>query len=38
MADLLRVHRLCLVKARAAGLDPDQPRNLARSIILTPEA
>ena len=34
MADLLRVHRLCLVKARAAGLDPDHPRNLTRSIIL----
>jgi len=36
MADLLRVHRLCLVKARAAGLDPDRPRNLTRSIILEP--
>jgi fructoselysine-6-P-deglycase FrlB-like protein len=35
MADLVRVQRLCLVKARAAGLDPDQPRNLTRSIILT---
>jgi fructoselysine-6-P-deglycase FrlB-like protein len=35
MADLLRVQRLCLVKARAAGLDPDRPRNLARSIILS---
>jgi fructoselysine-6-P-deglycase FrlB-like protein len=34
MADLLRVHRLCSVRARAAGLDPDQPRNLTRSIIL----
>jgi len=34
MADLVRVHRLCLVKARAAGLDPDRPRNLTRSIIL----
>ncbi len=34
MADLLRVHRLCAVRARAAGLDPDQPRNLTRSIIL----
>jgi fructoselysine-6-P-deglycase FrlB-like protein len=34
MADLLRVQRLCLVKARAAGLDPDRPRNLTRSIIL----
>lgn len=35
MADLVRVHRLCLVRARALGLDPDAPRNLARSIILT---
>ncbi len=34
MADLLRVHRLCAIRARAAGLDPDQPRNLTRSIIL----
>jgi len=34
MADLLRVHRLCLVKARNADLDPDHPRNLTRSIIL----
>lgn len=36
MADLLRVHRLCIVKAAQRGLDPDQPRNLTRSIILTP--
>lgn len=34
MADLLRVHRLCGVRARAQGLDPDAPRNLTRSIIL----
>ncbi|MGH3365814.1 MAG: SIS domain-containing protein [Nocardioidaceae bacterium] len=34
MADLLRVHRLCLAKARAAGLDPDRPRHLERSVIL----
>lgn len=34
MADLLRVHRLCIVRARQRGLDPDQPRNLTRSIIL----
>jgi fructoselysine-6-P-deglycase FrlB-like protein len=34
MADLLRVHRLCVVRARAAGLNPDTPRNLTRSIIL----
>lgn len=35
LADLLRVHLLCVVRARAAGLDPDQPRNLSRSIILS---
>lgn len=35
MADLVRVHRLCLLRARALGIDPDAPRNLTRSIILT---
>src|SRR3954447_2078310 len=34
-ADLVRVHRLCLGRARAAGLNPDEPRNLTRSIILS---
>jgi fructoselysine-6-P-deglycase FrlB-like protein len=34
MADLVRVHRLCLTRAAASGLDPDAPRNLTRSIIL----
>jgi fructoselysine-6-P-deglycase FrlB-like protein len=34
MADLVRVQRLCLLRAADAGLDPDRPRNLARSIIL----
>jgi fructoselysine-6-P-deglycase FrlB-like protein len=36
MADLLRVHRLCLAAAARRGLDPDQPRHLTRSIVLTP--
>ncbi len=36
LADLVRVHRLCLVAAADRGLDPDHPRHLARSIILTP--
>jgi fructoselysine-6-P-deglycase FrlB-like protein len=36
MADLVRLQRLCLLRAADAGLDPDQPRNLARSIILDP--
>jgi len=35
MADLLRLHRFCLVRAEDAGLDPDAPRNLTRSIVLT---
>ena len=34
MADLLRVHRLCVLRAESVGLDPDHPRNLTRSIIL----
>lgn len=35
LADLVRVHRLCEARSRALGLDPDAPRNLTRSIILT---
>lgn len=35
MADLVRLHRLCLTRAEAAGLDPDAPRHLSRSIVLT---
>jgi len=35
LADLVRLHRLCLGKADAAGLDPDAPRNLTRSIVLS---
>ncbi|MFF0371783.1 SIS domain-containing protein [Micromonospora sp. NPDC005087] len=34
LADLVRVQQLCLLRAGAAGLDPDQPRNLSRSVIL----
>ncbi len=34
MADLVRVHLLCLARAATAGLDPDSPRHLSRSIIL----
>jgi fructoselysine-6-P-deglycase FrlB-like protein len=34
LAELVRVHRLCLRKARDAGLDPDRPRHLTRSVIL----
>jgi fructoselysine-6-P-deglycase FrlB-like protein len=35
MADLVRLHRLCVRKAEQAGVDPDRPRHLSRSIILT---
>lgn len=35
LADLVRLHRLCVAKAEQAGVDPDRPRHLSRSIILT---
>ncbi|MHA6631353.1 SIS domain-containing protein [Pseudonocardia sichuanensis] len=35
MAELVRVHRTAVAMAAAAGLDPDQPRHLTRSVILT---
>ncbi|GGU13747.1 SIS domain-containing protein [Nocardioides albus] len=38
LAELVRVHLLCVARARGAGLDPDAPRNLTRSIILSPPA
>ncbi|WP_280473199.1 SIS domain-containing protein [Nocardia asiatica] len=34
MADLLRVHRLCLLRSADLGLDPDHPRGLNRSVVL----
>ncbi|MFS0911169.1 SIS domain-containing protein [Microbacterium sp. 179-I 3D2 NHS] len=34
MADLVRLHRVALDRALSRGLDPDQPRNLTRSVIL----
>ena len=34
LAELVRVHRLCVLRAADRGLDPDRPRGLARSIIL----
>ncbi|MER6298031.1 sugar isomerase [Kitasatospora sp. NPDC001539] len=34
-ADLVRAQRLAVRLAAAAGLDPDRPRNLTRSIVLT---
>jgi fructoselysine-6-P-deglycase FrlB-like protein len=35
LAELVRVQRLAVALARARGLNPDRPRNLARSVILT---
>ncbi len=34
MAELLRVHRLCELRAEHLGIDPDRPRNLTRSVVL----
>lgn len=34
MSELVRVHRLCLLRAGRDGLDPDRPRHLTRSIVL----
>ncbi|MEU8539325.1 sugar isomerase [Streptomyces sp. NPDC048717] len=36
LADLVRAQRLAVALAEARGLDPDRPRNLTRSVILTP--
>lgn len=36
MAELVRAQRLAATLARGRGLDPDRPRNLARSVILAP--
>jgi fructoselysine-6-P-deglycase FrlB-like protein len=34
VSDLVRVQRLAVRLAEAAGLDPDRPRNLTRSVVL----
>jgi fructoselysine-6-P-deglycase FrlB-like protein len=33
-ADLVRVQRLAVERGRRAGLDPDRPRHLSRSVVL----
>ncbi|MGH3098020.1 MAG: SIS domain-containing protein [Streptosporangiales bacterium] len=38
MAELVRVQRLAVTVAERRGLDPDRPRNLARSVVLPPPA
>jgi fructoselysine-6-P-deglycase FrlB-like protein len=35
MADLVRAQRLAVTLAEAKGFDPDRPRNLTRSVILS---
>ncbi|MGW1257160.1 SIS domain-containing protein [Streptomyces sp. NPDC002513] len=35
LAELVRVQRLAVAVAAARGLDPDRPRHLTRSVILT---
>jgi fructoselysine-6-P-deglycase FrlB-like protein len=35
LADLVAVQQLAAALGRSRGLDPDQPRNLTRSVILT---
>ncbi len=34
LADLVRVHRITLDRARARNLNPDAPRHLSRSVVL----
>jgi fructoselysine-6-P-deglycase FrlB-like protein len=36
MAELVRVHLMCLLRAADLGLDPSRPRHLERSVILDP--
>ncbi len=38
MAELVRVQRLAVALAAARGLDPDRPRNLSRSVVLSADA
>ncbi|WP_392750812.1 SIS domain-containing protein [Streptomyces sp. LN590] len=34
LAELVRVQRLAIARAEAAGIDPDSPRHLTRSVVL----
>ncbi|MFE4195357.1 SIS domain-containing protein [Paenarthrobacter sp. NPDC056912] len=38
LAELARVHKVTLERARVRGLNPDLPRNLTRSVILDASA
>jgi glutamine---fructose-6-phosphate transaminase (isomerizing) len=35
MAELVRVQRAAVALATARGLDPDHPRHLTRSVVLS---
>jgi fructoselysine-6-P-deglycase FrlB-like protein len=35
MAELIRIQRSAVAVASARGLDPDHPRNLTRSVVLS---
>jgi fructoselysine-6-P-deglycase FrlB-like protein len=35
MADLVVAQRVAVLLATSQGLDPDSPRNLTRSVVLT---
>jgi fructoselysine-6-P-deglycase FrlB-like protein len=35
MAELVLIHRVAVALAQARGLDPDHPRHLTRSVVLT---
>ena len=35
MADLIRAQRLAMALAEAKGLNPDEPRHLSRSVLLS---
>jgi fructoselysine-6-P-deglycase FrlB-like protein len=35
MADLIRAQRLAVALAEAKALNPDEPRNLTRSVVLS---
>jgi glucosamine 6-phosphate synthetase-like amidotransferase/phosphosugar isomerase protein len=35
MAELVMIQRLAVALATTRGLDPDTPRNLTRSVVLS---
>jgi len=35
LAELVLVHRLAMAIAEAKGIDPDHPRHLTRSVVLS---